>query len=68
MRWLHGISDSMDMSLSKLWETVKDRKACSPWGDKQPDMTQRLNNNKMEAYLFPNFIPQCHIVTSGRHL
>ena len=28
MSWLDGIADSMDMSLSQLWETVKNREAC----------------------------------------
>ena len=41
MRWLDSITDSMDMSLSKLWETVKDgdRVCCSPWGHKEWDTT-----------------------------
>ena len=29
MRWVDGIADLIDMSLSKLWEIVKDREACS---------------------------------------
>ena len=44
MRWLDGITDSMDMSLSKLREIVKDRggwhACCSPWGHKELDMTE----------------------------
>ena len=44
MRWLDGIIDSMDMSLSKLREIVKNREACSPWGRKELDTPERLNN------------------------
>ena len=48
MRCLGGITDSVDMNLSKLQETVEDREAwcvaCSPWDRKDLDTTQRLNN------------------------
>ena len=42
MKWLDGITDSMDMSLSKLQELVMDRSlaCCSPWGCKELDMTE----------------------------
>ena len=39
MRCLDGITDTLDMSLSKLQEIVKDREDCSLWSLKESDMT-----------------------------
>ena len=43
IRLLHGITNSMDMSLSRLLELVMDRETWRPWGHKELDRTERLN-------------------------
>ena len=50
MRWLEGITDSMDMSLSKLGEMVKDREAwCARLhGGTESDIPEQLDNNPLD--------------------
>ena len=53
MRWFDGISDSVDMSLSKVLALVLDREAlacCTPWGCKESDTTEQLNKNSVTSH------------------
>ena len=50
MRWLDGITDSMDMSLSELQVILKDNEAwhavCSLWGRKESDTTEPVSDEQ----------------------
>ena len=49
MRWLDGITDSMDLSLSELRELVMDREACNSRGCKDSDMIERLKSTELNS-------------------
>ena len=66
MRWLDGITDSMDMNLGKLWEMLRDREASSPLDCDELDMTWKLNNKKIHVFERSSWVPVLQILNSSR--
>ena len=67
MRWLNGITDPMDMSLSRLWETVKAREA---WHAAVHGVTKsraRLTNWKQQPPVRPSGFPETGEASSWIH-
>ena len=63
MRRLDGITDSVDMSLSKVWEIEKGSLACcSLWGHKELDKTEVTEHSNTHGSFIPSFLRNLHIV------